>query len=122
MGALVGVDAYIVYSTDGSTWNPLPERNEFSLSVKADVAEHKVFVTSIANAWSNKLATWKSWSGSINGYYSDAENIAYQGLLAGKEILLRFYELGLRFSHHGEPANRSDCEQVLAGACGNYRC
>jgi len=54
MGAIVGVDALVLMSEDnGTTWIPLPERNEFSINIKVDTAEHKVFVTSLAEAWSD---------------------------------------------------------------------
>jgi hypothetical protein len=98
MGAIVGVDALVVMSTDGgTTWSPLPERNEFSINIKVDTAEHKVFVTSLAEAWSDKKRTWMSWSGSLSGYYDDADDTIYDTVVAGAEVKLRFYDT--RYEH-----------------------
>jgi hypothetical protein len=93
MGAIVGVDALVLMSEDnGTTWIPLPERNEFSINIKVDTAEHKVFVTSLAEAWSDKRRTWMSWSGSLQGYYDDASDTIFDKVVEGAEVLLRFYD------------------------------
>lgn len=95
MGAIVGIDAYIVMATDAptyATWAALPERNEFSISVKVDTAEHKVFVANLASAWSDKKRTWMSWSGSIQGYYDDASDVIFDTVKAGATVKLRFYD------------------------------
>jgi hypothetical protein len=93
MGAIVGVDALVLMSEDnGTTWIPLPERNEFSINIKVDTAEHKVFVTSLAEAWSDKRRTWMSWSGSLQGYYDDADDTIFDKVVEGAEVLLRFYD------------------------------
>ena len=93
MGAIVGVDALVLMSEDnGTTWLPLPERNEFSINVKVDTAEHKVFVASLADAWSDKRRTWMSWSGSLQGYYDDADDTIFDKVVEGAEVLLRFYD------------------------------
>ena len=93
MGAIVGVDALVLMSEDnGTTWTPLPERNEFSINVKVDTAEHKVFVASLADAWSDKRRTWMSWSGSLQGYYDDADDTIFDKVVEGAEVLLRFYD------------------------------
>ena len=93
MGAIVGVDALVLMSEDnGTTWVPLPERNEFSINIKVDTAEHKVFVTSLAEAWSDKRRTWMSWSGSLQGYYDDADDTIFDKVVEGAEVLLRFYD------------------------------
>jgi len=93
MGAIVGVDALVLMSEDnGTTWVPLPERNEFSINIKVDTAEHKVFVASLADAWSDKRRTWMSWSGSLQGYYDDADDTIFDKVVEGAEVLLRFYD------------------------------
>jgi len=93
MGAIVGVDALVLMSEDnGTTWIALPERNEFSINIKVDTAEHKVFVTSLAEAWSDKRRTWMSWSGSLQGYYDDADDTIFDKVVEGAEVLLRFYD------------------------------
>jgi len=93
MGAIVGVDALVLMSEDnGTTWVPLPERNEFSINIKVDTAEHKVFVASLADAWSDKRRTWMSWSGSLQGYYDDADDTIFDKVVEGAEVLLRCYD------------------------------
>ena len=94
MSAIVGIDARIDYSTDLVTpaWTPFTERNEFSINVSVDVAEHKPFVASISDAWVAKARTWMSWSGSLSGYYDDASDLIFDTVVAGVIILLRFYD------------------------------
>jgi hypothetical protein len=93
MAAIVGIDAKVEFSTDGGTvWSEISERNEFSISISVDVAEHKVFVSSLAAAWVEKSRTWMAWSGSLNGYYDDASDIIFDTVVAGQTILIRFYD------------------------------
>ncbi len=93
MGAIVGVDALVLMSQDnGVNWEILSERNEFSINVKVDTAEHKVFVASLADAWSDKRRTWMSFSGSLQGYYDDADDTIFERVVAGSQVLLRFYD------------------------------
>ena len=93
MGAIVGIDAMILVSDDaGVTWTELPERNEFSISIKVDVAEHKVFVKSLADAWADKKRTWMSWSGSLSGYMDDADDTIFTTVITGAQVTLRFYD------------------------------
>jgi len=92
MSAIVGIDARIDYSTDLVTpaWTPFTERNEFSINVSVDVAEHKPFVASIDVAWVVKARTWMSWSGSLSGYYDVDSDLIFDTVVAGDIILLRF--------------------------------
>lgn len=93
MAAIVGIDAKIEISTDnGVTWTELPERNEFNISINVDAAEHKVFVPTLADAWVSKARTWMSWSGSLSGYYDDADDTIYDTVVAGNTVKLRFYD------------------------------
>ena len=93
MAALVGIDAKVEVSTNGgTTWSEIPERNEFSISINVDAAEHKVFVASLADAWISKQRTWMSWSGSLAGYYDDADDTIFSTVVAGATIKLRFYD------------------------------
>jgi predicted secreted protein len=91
MAAIVGIDAKVEISTDGVEFSELPERNEFSISINVDVAEHKVFVESLADAWVDKARTWMSWSGSLSGYYDDADDQIFDAVVDGEEVELRFY-------------------------------
>lgn len=92
MAALVGINALVQISSNGSVWTSIPERNEFSISVNVDSAEHKVFVATMADAWIEKARTWMSWSGSLSGYYDDADDTIFTQVLAGTVIYLRFYD------------------------------
>jgi len=93
MAAIVGIDAKVEISTDGgTTWNEISERNEFSISISVDAAEHKVFVTSLSAAWVSKNRTWMSWSGSLSGYYDDADDIIFTTVVAGEVIKIRFFD------------------------------
>jgi hypothetical protein len=95
MAAIVGIDAKIELKIDVNgtpTWTELPERNEFSISIKVDTAEHKVFVESLDKAWANKKRTWMSWSGSLSGYFDSADDTIFKAVLAGEEIDARFYD------------------------------
>jgi predicted secreted protein len=92
MSAIVGIDAKIEISLDNNvTWVELPERNEFSISISVDAAEHKVFVASLADAWVSKARTWMSWSGSLSGYFDDADDEIFDAVVAGNTIGIRFY-------------------------------
>lgn len=90
MSAIVGIDAQIEYSTDDVTYNDFSERNEFSISINVDVAEHKPFVASLSLAWIEKARTWMSWSGSMSGYYDDADDGIFDKVVAGAMLYLRF--------------------------------
>ena len=93
MSALVGIDARIDISADGvSGWTAIPERNNFSISINVDTAEHKIFVATLADAWIEKARTWMAWSGSLDGYYDDADDSIFDAVVAGVVIYLRFYD------------------------------
>ncbi len=93
MAAIVGIDAKIDLSANqGGSWTTLPERNEFTINIRVDVAEHKVFVATLADAWINKARTWMSWSGSLSGYYDDADDTIFDTVVAGSVVRLRFYD------------------------------
>jgi hypothetical protein len=94
MSAIVGIDARVDYSTDLLTpsWTAFTERNEFSINVSVDVAEHKPFVASISDAWVEKARTWMSWSGSLSGYLDTANDYIFDSVVAGEILLLRFYD------------------------------
>jgi hypothetical protein len=92
MSAIVGIDARVDVSTDGgSVWNPIAERNEFTISISVDIAEHRVFVASLADAWVGKARTWMDWNGSLRGFYDDADDTIFDTMVQGDVIMLRFY-------------------------------
>lgn len=93
MAAIVGIDARVDISTDGGTiWTAISERNEFSISINVDIAEHKVFVATLADAWVGKARTWMNWNGSLSGYYDDATDVIFDTVVAGLAVKLRFYD------------------------------
>ncbi len=92
MAAIVGIDARVDISTDGSTWTALTERNEFTISVRVDVAEHKVFVATLADAWRDVARTWMAWSGNLAGYLDDADDTIFNTVTGGVKRKLRFYD------------------------------
>ena len=94
MSAIVGIDARVDYSTNLVTpsFTPFTERNEFSINIAVDVAEHRPFVASLADAWVEKARTWMNWSGSLQGYYDDADDTIFDLMVNGAIILLRFYD------------------------------
>jgi hypothetical protein len=98
MAALVGIDARVDMSTnwdpvlETGDWAELPERNEFSISIRVDVAEHKPFVASLADAWVGKARTWMNWNGSLRGYYDDASDTIFDTMVDGEAVYMRFYD------------------------------
>lgn len=104
MAAIVGIDAAILVAPVGTTalpswngtawtlgaWSVLPERNELSLSISVDVAEHKPFVANLASAWVDKARTWMNWSGSFSGFYDDADDSIFTAMKAGvaKQVVI----------------------------------
>ena len=120
MAAIVGIDAEVLYvpfaDVDGDgalllpiwdsstetwdftpgaadyTWVRIPERNEFSLNINVDVAEHKVFVTSLAEAWVEKARLYMDWSGSLSGYYDDSDDTVFTQMRTGLEIVIVFFD------------------------------
>lgn len=97
MAAIVGIDAAILIATEGEStlpswngsawtlgnWSLLPERNELSINIAVDVAEHKPFVATLADAWVGKARTWMDWSGSFSGFYDDADDSIFTTMKAG---------------------------------------
>lgn len=81
-----------VYHELQSPWIYLPERNEVSLSISVDVAEHKPFVTSLNYAWVDKGRTWMSWSGSFSGYYTDSNDTIFNTMKAGQAVWMCMFD------------------------------
>lgn len=92
MAAIVGIDAKVELSKDdGVTWTEMPERNNFQISIQVDTAEHKTFKPSLAEAWKDSARTWMGWSGSMSGYYDDADTSIFDNVVEGSVVKLRFY-------------------------------
>lgn len=116
MAAIVGIDADICFVSDtdasGETcelpkWNTtttewdltyptnydwvlFPERNEFSISISVDIAEHKVFVEEWADAWVGKARLFMDWSGSMSGYLDTSNDDIFDNMKAGDDLWVLF--------------------------------
>lgn len=92
MAAIVGIDARVEWSTDDATYYAFTERNEFSITINVDIAEHRVFVANLSSAWVGKARTWMNWNGSLSGYYDDANDDIFTRVMAGTAIYLKFWD------------------------------
>jgi len=114
MAAIVGIDAEILYidkatvvsdgtltlptwdsgtkvwtlAKEGYTWKLMSERNEISLTVNVDTAEHKVYVPNVEDAWVDKARLYMNWNGSISGYYDDANDAIFDDMKEGKLVYI----------------------------------
>ena len=77
---------------DVTPWAELPERNEVSLNISVDVAEHKPFVATLADAWVGKARTWMDWSGSFSGFYDNADDSIFTTMKAGLEVWMIMFD------------------------------
>jgi len=83
----------LVWDTDYPTnynWLQFPERNEFSISISVDIAEHKVFVASPADAWVDKARLFMDWSGSMSGYLDSSTDTIFVNMKAGASLWVIF--------------------------------
>jgi hypothetical protein len=54
----------------------VPQRNEWSLNISRELQEARVFQAATAAAtWVDQTAGFRSWSGSMNGYYDDNSEV-----------------------------------------------
>lgn len=116
MTAIIGIDADILFvpeseasgesstlpTWDSSTatwdlttptnfdWQQFTERNEFSISISVDIAEHKVFVADPNNAWVGKARLFMDWSGSMSGYLDTASDTIFTKMKAGESLWVLF--------------------------------
>lgn len=88
MAKIVGVNA-MVYLNNAL----LPERNEWSLSISRELQEARVFQAVNANGyWVDQSSGFKSWSGSINGYYDDASAAITGATTGNARAWIHLYE------------------------------
>lgn len=92
MAAIVGIDAKVEWSLTDSAYTAFTERNEFSITINVDIAEHRVFVASLSDAWVGKARTWMNWNGSLTGYYDDANDDIFDKVVAGVSLYIQFYD------------------------------
>lgn len=71
-------------------WEQFTERNEFSISISVDIAEHKVFVADPDNAWVGKARLFMDWSGSMSGYLDTASDTIFSQMKAGESLWVLF--------------------------------
>lgn len=74
------------------TWNVFPERNEFSISISVDIADHKVFVSSPTGAWTEKARLYMDWSGSMSGYLDNTDDTIFNAMKAGETLWTTFVD------------------------------
>jgi len=90
MAKLGGENAliYIGLSTEVS------ERNSWSLDITRELREAKVFQSGAAgDSWVENAAGFKSWSGSFDGYYDNAdEAIVGSSAESGAAVAITLYE------------------------------
>ena len=72
------------------SWAQFPERNEFSISISVDIAEHKVFVEEWADAWVGKARLFMDWSGSMSGYLDTSTDTIFDSMKAGDDLWVLF--------------------------------
>ena len=72
------------------SWALFPERNEFSISISVDIAEHKVFVEEWADAWVGKARLFMDWSGSMSGYLDTSTDTIFDSMKAGDDLWVLF--------------------------------
>ncbi len=75
---------------DEYSWVQFPERNEFSISISVDIAEHKVFVASPADAWVEKSRLFMDWSGSMSGYLDTSNDTIFTKMKEGANLWVIF--------------------------------
>jgi len=71
-------------------WTLFPERNEFSISISVDIAEHKVFVEDPSDAWVGKARLYMDWSGSMSGYLDTANDTIFTNMKEGESVWALF--------------------------------
>jgi len=91
MAKILGINALCYI--DGAE---VPQRNEWSLNVSRELIEARVFQGSSASeSWVDQAAGFKSWSGSMNGFYDDASEDIVDftvGTDSGSRARLHLYE------------------------------
>jgi len=116
MAAIVGIDADILFVAESDctgesvelpkwstndtewsltypsnyNWSLFPERNEFSISISVDIAEHKTFVEEWADAWVGKARLFMDWSGSMSGYLDTSSDTIFTNMKAGDDLWVIF--------------------------------
>lgn len=74
----------------------VPQRNEWSLNVSRELQEARVFqAAGAAASWVDQTAGFRSWSGSLNGYYDDASSVVTDntvGANSGSRRSIHLYE------------------------------
>jgi len=72
------------------SWTLFPERNEFSISISVDIAEHKVFVADPSSAWVGKARLYMDWSGSMSGYLDTTNDEIFNNMKQGQSLWTLF--------------------------------
>ena len=109
MALTICIDALVYFN--GAA---LANRNEASIKQSADVAEAKPFVANIASAYATKIATWKTWSVSFNGYYDDTDDTLQNTIRDGTVAQVVIYPTRTNVSNYwyGQAFTKS-CDQSI---------
>lgn len=104
MAKLIGINA-LVYL--GDTTAELGERNNWTLTVTRELQEARVFSTiDQSTAWVEQEGGFRSWSGSISGYYDDTDETIVEAIVggtSGKKALWLYEDRGCATSYwYGE--------------------
>lgn len=71
MAKIVGINA-MIYINNAE----LPSRNAWSLNITRELQEARVFqAVNTSGYWVDQSSGFKSWSGSLNGYYDDSSAV-----------------------------------------------
>lgn len=109
MAKLVGRNALVYIG--GSA---VPQRNTWSLDFDIETAEARVFG---ATTWTERFVGFRSWSGSVAGFYDDTDDNLVTQVIAGTKMQIVLYEnrntltrywYGTAIFTLGEEANTDD--------------
>lgn len=88
MGKILGINA-LVYIGGVE----VPQRNSWSITVNRELQEARVFqATGASSSWVEQTGGFRSWSGSLEGYYDDGDETLTDAIIAGdgKRALLLY--------------------------------
>lgn len=93
---IIGINALVYIGAPVA--GGVPERNNWTLTVTRELQEARVFSSADASsAWVEQEGGFRSWSGSISGYYTDEDETianAVVGNSSGKKALWLYEDRG----------------------------
>jgi len=71
----------------------MPQRNSWSLDISREYREARVFTSNpAAGSWTDQIPGYRSWSGSIDGYYDNADESPITAAFANTAAQIVLYE------------------------------